>query len=58
MRIKNAPRPVTRIIRTRMDDVVRIAKEQEKAQKLKTEYFAKMVEELDGVKKDENTKND
>ena len=47
MRIKNAPKPVTRIIRTRMDDVVRITKKQKEAKKLKTEFFAKMVEELD-----------
>lgn len=30
-----------------MDDVVRIAKEQEEAKKIKTEFFAKMVERLD-----------
>lgn len=49
MRIKNAPKPVTRILRTRMDEVARITKEQEEAKILRDKFYHELYE---------NTKND
>lgn len=48
------PKILKLVTNSSIEDVVRKVKEQEEAKKFKTEYFAKMVEELDDVKKGEN----